>query len=101
MAGTARSSTVDMGCFAFKHYLDAVIYGQPGLRAAIEAAGSVDRVMFGTDHPFFPPLGNQQESKWLSVESNEGAIDGAFPHDEDAKKKILGGNAIRVFGLEL
>ncbi len=82
-------------------YLDAVIYGEPGLKAAIEAAGSVDRVMFGTDHPFFPPLGNDQDSKWLSVESNKGAIEGTFPRDEDAKKKILGGNAVRVLGLDL
>lgn len=82
-------------------YLDAVIYGQPGLRAAIEAAGSVDRIMFGTDHPFFPPLLNQEESRWLSVESNKGAIEGTFPQDEDAKRKILGGNAVRVLGLDL
>lgn len=82
-------------------YLDAVIYGQPGLKAAIEAAGSIDRIMFGTDHPFFPPLGDEKDSKWLSVESNKGAIDGCFPQDEDAKKKILGGNAVRVLGLDL
>ncbi|KAJ9602871.1 hypothetical protein H2200_012651 [Cladophialophora chaetospira] len=82
-------------------YLDAVIYGQPGLRAALEAAGSVDRIIFGTDHPFFPPLGNEHESRWLSVESNKGAIDGTFPHDEEAKKQILGGNAVRVLGLDI
>ncbi|KAL6244070.1 hypothetical protein RBB50_008939 [Rhinocladiella similis] len=82
-------------------YLDAVIYGQPGLKAAIEAAGSVDRVMFGTDHPFFPPLGDEKDSKWLSVESNKAAIDGAFPQDQDARRKILGGNAVRVLGLDL
>ncbi|KAK5456180.1 hypothetical protein LTS15_005499 [Exophiala xenobiotica] len=82
-------------------YLDAVIYGQPGLKAAIEAAGSVDRVMFGTDHPFFPPLGDEKDSKWLSVESNKAAIDGCLPKDEEAKRKILGGNAVRVLGLDL
>ena len=82
-------------------YLDAVICGQPGLKAAIEAVGSIDRVMFGTDHPFFPPLGDEKESKWLSVESNKGAIDGCLPQDEDARRKLLGGNAIRVLGLDL
>ncbi|EXJ84465.1 hypothetical protein A1O3_05133 [Capronia epimyces CBS 606.96] len=82
-------------------YLDAVIYGQPGLKAAIEAAGSVDRVMFGTDHPFFPPLGDDKNSKWLSVESNISAIDGCFPQNEEAQRKILGGNAVRVLGLDL
>jgi predicted TIM-barrel fold metal-dependent hydrolase len=82
-------------------YLDAVIYGQPGLTAAIEAAGSVDRVMFGTDHPFFPPLGDEKDAKWLSVESNKDAIDACLSHDEEAKRKILGGNAVRVLGLDL
>ena len=82
-------------------YLDAVIYGQPGLKAALEAAGSVDRVMFGTDHPFFPPLGDEEGTKWLSVESNKGVIGDSFPGDEEAQKKILGGNAVRVLGLDL
>ncbi|KIX08280.1 uncharacterized protein Z518_02936 [Rhinocladiella mackenziei CBS 650.93] len=82
-------------------YLDAVIYGRPGLTAGIEAAGSVDRVMFGTDHPFFPPLGDDRRVKWLSVESNRGAINASFPHDDEAKRKILGGNAVRVLGLDL
>lgn len=81
-------------------YLDAVIYGQPGLKAAIEAAGSVDRVMFGTDHPFFPPLG-EEGGKWLSVESNKSVINGALSQDDKAIKNILGGNAVRVLGLEL
>jgi len=82
-------------------YLDAVIYGQPGLKAALEAAGSVDRVMFGTDHPFFPPLGDEEGGKWLSVESNKAVIGSSFPQDEEARKKILGGNAVRVLGLDL
>ncbi|ETI21321.1 hypothetical protein G647_07667 [Cladophialophora carrionii CBS 160.54] len=82
-------------------YLDAVIYGQPGLKGAITAAGSVDRVMFGTDHPFFPPLGNEKDSKWLSVESNKAAIDGCLSQEEEAKRKILGGNAVSVLGLDL
>lgn len=82
-------------------YLDAVIYGQPGLKAAIDAAGCMDRVMFGTDHPFFPPLGDEKDAKWLSVESNKAVIDGCFPEDEQAKQKILGGNAVKVLGLDL
>jgi predicted TIM-barrel fold metal-dependent hydrolase len=77
-------------------YLDAVIYGKPGLKAAIEAGGT-DRVMFGTDHPFFPPL-NDKDGKWLSVESNREAIDGVA---DGAVEAILGGNAVRVLGLEM
>ena len=90
-------------------YLDAVIYGEPGLRAAIasaEAAGGegVDRLMFGTDHPFFPPLGEEgdkEDAKWLSVESNLKAVDGVVGSESEKRGKILGGNAVRVLGLEL
>jgi predicted TIM-barrel fold metal-dependent hydrolase len=77
-------------------YLDAVIYGKPGLKAAVEAGGT-DRVMFGTDHPFFPPL-NEKDGKWLSVESNRDAIGGA---GGNAVEAILGGNAVRVLGLDI
>jgi predicted TIM-barrel fold metal-dependent hydrolase len=79
-------------------YLDAVIYGEAGLKAAIEAGGE-DRVMFGTDHPFFPPLGGEEGGKWLSVESNRAAVNGVFGDDGEAVKKVLGGNAMRVLGL--
>lgn len=81
-------------------YLDAVIYGTPGLKAAIEAAGSTDRVMFGTDHPFFPPLGDKS-GKWLSVESNKSVIGKCLDADEKKKGDILGGNASRVLGLDI
>lgn len=77
-------------------YLDAVIYGKPGLKAAIEAGGT-DRLMFGTDHPFFPPL-NDRDGKWMSVESNREAIDGAAG---GAVEAILGGNAVRILGLDV
>lgn len=90
-------------------WLDAVIYGKAGLKAAIEAGGC-ERVMFGTDHPFFPPLsggndendktGQREDRKWLSVQSNLAAIQGASEHDLEMGQAILGGNAMRVFGLE-
>ena len=90
-------------------YLDAVIYGEPGLRAAIasaEAAGGegVDRVMFGTDHPFFPPLGagaEKEDAKWLSVDSNLKAVEGFVGSEAEKRRKILGSNAVRVLGLDL
>lgn len=82
-------------------YLDAVIYGEPGLKGALAAAAEdgVDRLMFGTDHPFFPPL--KDEEKWASVGSNLKAIEGVLGEDEEGKRKVLGGNAVRVLGLEL
>ncbi|PGH36896.1 hypothetical protein GX50_00130 [[Emmonsia] crescens] len=80
-------------------YLDAVIYGEVGLKAAVHGAGSVDRVLFGTDHPFFPPLDGKDE-QWLSVTTNRRAIDGAFGLESDAATAILGGNAVRILKLE-
>ncbi|KPI38536.1 uncharacterized protein AB675_4317 [Cyphellophora attinorum] len=89
-------------------YLDAVVYGEPGMKAALQAAGGADgdgsgweRLMFGTDHPFFPPLQTEGgEEKWLSVESNLSAIEGVCKNDEKRKKMILGENAVRVFRLD-
>ena len=80
-------------------YLDAVIYGEVGLKAAIQASGE-DRVMFGTDHPFFPPLG-EEGGRWLSVETNYEAIKGALGSGSEEAKGALGGNAVRVLNLTL
>lgn len=77
-------------------YLDAVIYNEVGLRAAIQASGS-DRVMFGTDHPFFPPLGG--ETEWASVGTNVEAIKGALGDGEEGAA-AMGGNAVRVLNLK-
>ena len=78
-------------------YLDAVIYGSVGLGAAVEASGA-DRLMFGTDHPFFPPLG-EGEKEWLSVKLNSDAVRSVFKNDEEAAKGVMGGNAVRVLRL--
>lgn len=78
-------------------YLDAVIYGEPGLKAAMDASGA-DRVMFGTDHPFFPPLGEGTD-EWPSVGTNYMAIQEANAKDGEIAKNILGGNAVKVLGL--
>ncbi|KAI7330734.1 uracil-5-carboxylate decarboxylase [Hortaea werneckii] len=78
-------------------YLDAVIYGDVGLKAAVDASGA-DRLMFGTDHPFFPPLG-EGEDEWLSVKLNTEAVQSAFGNDQKAADAILGSNAKRVLRL--
>lgn len=82
-------------------YLDAVIYGELGVKAAIEASGG-DRVMFGTDHPFFPPLEDSEggEGEWMSVTTNVKGIMGALGDSPDADL-ILGGNAMRVLRLDI
>ncbi len=79
-------------------YLDAVVYSEVGLKAAIQASAE-DRVMFGTDHPFFPPLG-EDGGKWASVETNYAAIKAALGSDSKEARGALGGNAVRVLRLE-
>jgi len=54
----------------------------------------------GTDHPFFPPL-NPAEEKWPSVETNYTAIANGLGGDSDAARAILGGNAVRILGLDV
>ncbi|KAL3472995.1 hypothetical protein BJX99DRAFT_204326 [Aspergillus californicus] len=78
-------------------YLDAVVYGKPGLEAAIVASGS-DRLLFGTDHPFFPPL-DTKVSDWPSVTTNYKVIDTAF-ETQDTVADVLGGNAARILNLK-
>jgi aminocarboxymuconate-semialdehyde decarboxylase len=78
-------------------YLDAVVYSEVGLKAAIQASGE-DRIMFGTDHPFFPPLG-EEGGKWASVETNYRAIKGALGSGSEGANAALGGNAVRVLNL--
>lgn len=79
-------------------YLDAVSYSAVGTRAAVEVVGR-ERVLFGTDHPFFPPLGEQHE-EWMSVRTNVEAVRGALGEDEEGIKGVMGGNAVRIFGLD-
>ncbi|KAF2397799.1 amidohydrolase 2 [Trichodelitschia bisporula] len=78
-------------------YLDAVVYSPVGLKAAVDASGR-DRVLFGTDHPFFPPLDDEEE--WLSVKMNSDAIQKAFGEDKESADMVLGGNAIRILRLQ-
>ncbi|APA10859.1 hypothetical protein sscle_07g056290 [Sclerotinia sclerotiorum 1980 UF-70] len=87
-------------------WLDAVVYGDVGVKGAVGASG-IDRVMFGTDAPFFPPLDEEEEvegeggKKWLSVSMNMDAIRSACGAGSEEEKAVLGRNAIRLFGLDL
>ena len=77
-------------------WLDAVTYSTPGVKSAVDVVG-VDRVMFGTDHPFFPPLDKTVMQKWDSVSTNVQAIRGAYPKDERSYNKIVSLNAHDLF----
>lgn len=82
-------------------YLDAVVFDKVALRAAVEAAG-IDRVMFGTDHPFFAPLDGARTFPAMTV--NRDAVRGVFPgeggeDDDEGYDLVMGGNAVRVLRL--
>ncbi|KAJ6446488.1 uracil-5-carboxylate decarboxylase [Purpureocillium lavendulum] len=79
-------------------YLDAVIYSEVGLKAAIDASGA-DRLMFGTDHPFFPPLQANEQGTWESVSLNAEAVAKAVGEGSAEAKAIMGGNAVRILRL--
>ncbi|KAM7191409.1 amidohydrolase [Naviculisporaceae sp. PSN 640] len=88
-------------------YLDAVVYSDVGIQAAVAASGGTegsegtgaDRLMFGTDHPFFPPLGTDEQGQWESVSLNAEAVKKALGGDSKESEKVMGGNAIRVLRL--
>ena len=80
-------------------YLDAVIYSEVGLKAAIDASGA-DRLMFGTDHPFFPPLETDEQGEWESVSLNADAVTKAVGEGSGEAKAIMGGNAISILRLD-
>ncbi|KAA8912877.1 hypothetical protein FN846DRAFT_217892 [Sphaerosporella brunnea] len=80
--------------------LDAVVYSGVGVRAAVEASGE-DRLLFGTDHPFFPPLEDEDtHQEWLSVATNYAAINKVFEGDKEKGGAVLGGNALRLLKLQ-
>ncbi|VBB87022.1 Putative uracil-5-carboxylate decarboxylase [Podospora comata] len=82
-------------------YLDAVVYGEVGLKAAIQASGErgVERLMFGTDHPFFPPL-EEGEEEWGSVVMNTEAVNKGLGEGSKEARMVLGENAIKILNLE-
>ena len=79
-------------------WLDAVVYSSTGVRAAVEVVGK-DRVLFGTDHPFFPPLEEGTE-EWMSVGTNVEAVKAAFGKYEEGSRGVLGKTAIELLGLD-
>ncbi|KAF9534741.1 hypothetical protein CPB83DRAFT_901704 [Crepidotus variabilis] len=99
-----------------KLYLDAVAYGPEELgfvsdvisrSTGYEAGTSISktpdrslgsqRMFFGTDHPFFPPL--EPSEKWKSVTENLEAIALVQGWSEEDKAGVRGGNAMSLFNL--
>ena len=79
-------------------WLDAVVYSPVGVKAAVELVGK-ERVMFGTDHPFFPPL-EEGAKEWVSVTTNVEAVRATFGESDEGAAMVLGQNAVEVLGLD-
>ena len=67
-------------------YLDAVLYHPRALRAAAELVGP-QRMLFGTDHPFFS----------ADPRTSRDAVDAEFR--DGARTDVLSGTALSLFGL--
>jgi hypothetical protein len=95
-------------------WFDAVAYGAAELGFVSEAVGrasgyaqgggstndgkeGASRMLFGTDHPFFPPLG--EAGKWRSVVENVEAIERVDKWSSEDKEGVRGRNALTLFGL--
>jgi predicted TIM-barrel fold metal-dependent hydrolase len=81
-----------------KLHFDAIGYQLPTLKALIDLVG-VDRVMFGTDHPFFPPNvpnASLDTTDWHSPTAHRAMIDTLGAEGAEA---ILRGNAIATLRL--
>lgn len=58
-------------------------------------------ILIGTDHPFFPPLHDEDE-KWPSVTTNYRVIRDCFGEgNPEVVDMVLGGNANRILKLGL
>jgi len=65
--------------------------------AATQLDGRASRLLFGTDHPFFPPL--KETGTWRSVVENLEAIEDVRTWTEEDKAGVRGYNALRLFRL--
>ena len=77
-------------------WLDAVVYSGTSVDAAVKLVGG-EKVLFGTDHPFFPPL-EEGKQQWDSWRTNVEAV--AASQDESGVEMIMGLNAAKLLGLK-
>jgi predicted TIM-barrel fold metal-dependent hydrolase len=84
-----------------KMYFDAISYSAPALQCLLSTVGN-DRVMFGTDNPFFPPPDVPEEQIATSAEvwpSTKKVFDVAHGCGKDIEDKILFKNAKAILKL--
>ena len=78
-------------------YYDAISYHDPAFQCGVSFAGS-DHLLFGTDHPFFPPKLTPPETNidavpWPSTTSNIAVIGRA---DAETQQRVLWKNAVEL-----
>jgi predicted TIM-barrel fold metal-dependent hydrolase len=81
-------------------YFDAIGYQAPTL-ALLKALVGADRIMFGTDHPFFPPHVSNAELDavdWHSPIVHRAILGELGP---DVEAAILTRNAMTIMGIDL
>ena len=81
-------------------YFDAIGYQTPVLALLISLVGA-ERIMFGTDHPFFPPHVSNAEldtTDWHSPMAQRAALRALGP---DVEAAILTRNAMSILGIAL
>ena len=71
--------------------------GATGVSRETDRRLGSSRMLFGTDHPFFPPLSDTE--KWKSVVENLEAIEGVQGWGQEEKDGVCGGNAVSLLGL--
>jgi aminocarboxymuconate-semialdehyde decarboxylase len=79
-------------------YFDAISYHPTILQSLVNLVGP-ERILFGTDNPFFPPLNvpNIHEADWPSTVKVQSAIDSL---ENSAHRDLINsGNALRLFNL--
>ncbi|POY76315.1 hypothetical protein BMF94_0510 [Rhodotorula taiwanensis] len=76
------------------------VNGRADLLAPVAVYPGVERLLFGTDHPFFPPLEGDSSARWPSVDENLDAIAGVPGWGKQERDRVLGQNAVELFGLE-
>ncbi|TYZ58903.1 hypothetical protein PybrP1_009507 [[Pythium] brassicae (nom. inval.)] len=90
-------------CYLQRFYYDAIAYHAPALQCLLDFVGA-DKVVFGTDNPFFPPLPVSSDPDpaplsardWPSTVANYETLAGLDVRVQDA---ILRDNARRLLGL--
>lgn len=102
----------DARYYVSKLYFDAVNYGPEEMGFVADVIGrgpafnggqrgdrqsGYKRLLFGTDHPFFPPLTG--EAKWRSVLENLQAINNVNGWSDTEKSAVRGANALDLFGI--